>query len=579
MRAARKVYRVLAVLLLGTVIGLLVIALRYNQAFTDTTGWMHHTIVTLGADQDALSALHDYEAGAAHRGILQDEIRLLQRMTADNPSQQGRTQKALALSALLPELHTGGHTTRDPNADSIRTTLLQFQMAENSLLKSREAAATQSRKSLREAIIALLGAVFALLSAGCYIAWYNFNRRLKAEKAGWESENVLALLIDHVKDYAIIMLDAEGKVLTWNKGAQQIKGYAREEVIGQPISLFYTDEELARGEPEINLKIAAKDGRYECIGFRKRKDGSHFHADVVFTAIRNEQEELTGYIKITRDITLETTAREELNKALTREIELSEMKSRFVALASHEFKTPLSVILSSTNLIEKYYSPEMADNRLRHIHRIKSNVNALKQLLNDFLSVAKLEGGVVHNTPVTTDVLKIAEEAAQDMQEGARDGQKIEFATSGTPRPINLDPHLLRNILNNLLSNAVKYSPEQSLIRFLLEFENDTIRFSIADNGIGIPAEEQEHLFERFFRASNTTGISGTGLGLSIVKKYLDLMGGAIRVESQPGAGSTFVVDLPAGAAAPPVNEHPTPFLKPLAGDPDWTPFEVGPQN
>ncbi|HVU94128.1 MAG TPA: ATP-binding protein [Puia sp.] len=546
MPAARSVYTVLAILLLSTVIGLLLIALRYNQAFTDTTDWMHHTIVVLNADQDALSALHDYEAGKIGHNLVQDRILRLQQLTADNAFQQERTRKMLLFSASLPDFHTGGLTLRDPNVDRIRTALLEFQGEENSLLKNREAASGQSRRSLKNAIGYLLAAVFTLLSAGLYIAWYNFNRRLKVEKAKQESESLLALLVDHVNDYAIIMLDAEGRVLSWNKGAEQINGYTRDEIIGKPFSLFYTDEEVARGEPERNLQKAAKENRYECIDIRKRKDGSQFHADVIYTALRNEKEELTGFIKITRDITDQIAAQDEINKSLAREIELNAMKSRFVALASHEFKTPLSVILSSTNLIEKYHSPEMAEKRLRHVHRIKSNVNHLKQLLNDFLSLAKLEEGATHNEPAAVNVIGIAEETIQDMDETRKEGQHIEFEITGDPGPVALDPHLLRNILNNLLSNAIKYSPEGSPVRFLLQFEAETVRFQVIDKGIGIPVEEQEQLFDRFFRASNTSGISGTGLGLSIVKRYLDLMGGTIRVESQPGAGSSFTIQLPA---------------------------------
>ena len=184
------------------------------------------------------------------------------------------------------------------------------------------------------------------------------------------------------------------------------------------------------------------------------------------------------------------------------------------------------------------------------MHRIKSNVNNLKQLLNDFLSLEKLEEGVVRNEPVRTDLMKLAEEAIQDMEEECKDGQQMALEVSGNVREVFLDQQLLRNILNNLLSNAIKYSPGGSLVRFRLEFAGDLVIFAVADQGIGIPPEEQEHLFERFFRAKNTTGISGTGLGLSIVKKYLDLMGGTISVESRPETGSTFTITLPAKVAS-----------------------------
>jgi hypothetical protein len=396
------------------------------------------------------------------------------------------------------------------------------------------------------AIIILLCLVFTLLPISSFFILYNFKKRKKIERNLQESENLMGALIRHVEDYAIFMVDVDGNVQNWNQGAERIKGYKKEEVIGKPISIFYTDEENARGEPGQNLQKAAEDGRYECIGLRRRKDGSEFYADVIFTAMRDENGSLTGFLKITRDISDQIRVQKEMAGALAREKELNEMKSRFVTLASHEFKTPLSVILSSTNLIEKYNAPEMMDKRMRHVHKIKSNVNNLKQLLNDFLSLEKLEEGVIRNNPVPTDLLKMAEESVFDLEEACKEGQCIELEITGEHLMVDVDQHMLRNILNNLLSNAIKYSPEQSPIRFVLEFDKDSIRFVVIDKGIGIPLEEKEHLFERFFRARNTTGISGTGLGLSIVKKYLDLMGGTIKVESNPGSGSTFTVTIPA---------------------------------
>jgi two-component system sensor kinase FixL len=405
---------------------------------------------------------------------------------------------------------------------------------------------TATTERLRDAILTLLALTFTFLFSAAYVVFYNLKRRKEAEKGLQESKDLVSLLINHVTDFAIFMIDPDGIILSWNQGAEQIKGYKKEEIIGKPISLFYTDDDIAKDEPAYNLRKAGEEGRYECIGLRKRKDGSVFYADVVFTAMRDEQGILTGFIKITKDISVQMKVREDLSRALARERELNEMKSRFVTLASHEFKTPLSVILSSTNLIEKYQDEASADKRLRHVQRIKSNVNNLKQLLNDFLSLEKLEEGLVRNEPVRTDLVKLAEEATQDMEEACKDSQRLELEIVGNIYEVFVDQQLLRNVLNNLLSNAIKYSPGGGLIRFRLEFAGDQVQFAVADQGIGIPPEEKEHLFERFFRAKNTTGISGTGLGLSIVKRYLDLMGGAISVESRPGTGSTFTITLPA---------------------------------
>jgi signal transduction histidine kinase len=226
------------------------------------------------------------------------------------------------------------------------------------------------------------------------------------------------------------------------------------------------------------------------------------------------------------------------------------MKSRFVTLASHEFKTPLSVILSSVSLIDKYNTPGTEENRHRHVQRIKSNVNNLRQILNDFLSVEKLEAGIVKNNPVPADLVKLTSDVLADMENSCRGDQNILSEVHGEPRMVAVDTHLLQNILNNLVSNALKYSPSEGEVRLSLFFGVETVTYEVSDSGIGIPLEDQPHLFERFFRAGNTAGIPGTGLGLSIVKKYLDLMGGTIEVSSQSGAGTTFRTTLPAPVLA-----------------------------
>jgi two-component system, LuxR family, sensor kinase FixL len=394
--------------------------------------------------------------------------------------------------------------------------------------------------------LALGLSLLLLISAFALFILYSVTSRKAAASDREELEQRFGFLVRHVKDYAIFLIDPEGRVKSWNKGAEQIKGYTESEIVGQPISVFYTDEDNRLGEPFQNLQRALEQGRYESVGLRKRKDGSVFYADVVFTPIYDDKNTLKGFAKITRDITDQKKTEEDMVNTLHREKELSELKSRFVTLASHEFKTPLSVILSSVSLIEKYPEADQQEKRLKHIHRIKSNVNNLKQILNDFLSLEKLEGGIVQNCPVETDLAHLMREAIQDMENSLKEGQHIQLHTEGTPRPISVDLQLLRNILNNLLSNAIKYSPESTTVDCMLSYQQSTVDIHIRDRGIGIPTEEQPHLFERFFRATNTTGISGTGLGLSIVKKYLDLMGGQIHLTSAAGEGSTFTVTLPA---------------------------------
>ncbi|MBL7915831.1 MAG: PAS domain S-box protein [Bacteroidia bacterium] len=242
--------------------------------------------------------------------------------------------------------------------------------------------------------------------------------------------------------------------------------------------------------------------------------------------------------------------REELKLALIKEKELSELKSRFVTMASHEFRTPLSTILSSASLISKYNEPGQDEKRFKHIDRIKSSVTNLTSILNDFLSLGKLEEGKVSCSPTSFDITELGHELVNEMKEVAKAGQQIQYGHKGSDTSVLLDKNLTRNICINLLSNAIKYSNENKSIRFITEIKDKELTIRIADQGIGIPEEEHQHIFERFFRANNASNIQGTGLGLNIVKKYVDLMQGSITFESTFGKGTTFVVILPSELTA-----------------------------
>lgn len=235
---------------------------------------------------------------------------------------------------------------------------------------------------------------------------------------------------------------------------------------------------------------------------------------------------------------------EELRKALAKEQEVNELKSRFVSMASHEFRTPLATILSSISLIEKYEAPEYAERRAKHINRVRSNVHALNSILDDFLSLSKLEEGKVNLHMEFVKLEEMLTDLQEEMSLQARPGQKIVLDYEGDEEYIWVDGHLVRNSLNNLLSNAIKYSENNTTITIIGRVKGDEISISVRDEGLGIPLEEQEHLFERFFRARNVTHIKGTGLGLSIVKRYVDMLEGKITFESVPGQGTTFSIHL-----------------------------------
>ncbi len=248
---------------------------------------------------------------------------------------------------------------------------------------------------------------------------------------------------------------------------------------------------------------------------------------------------------VEQNVTKQKKAENEIRKSLEKEKELNELKSRFVSMASHEFRTPLSTILSSVSLVQKYDSPENEDKREKHIIRIKSAVNNLTGILNDFLSLDKLETGKVENNPVEFDVVKFAEEMTEEMQAVAKKGQSVIYKHSGKNTIVVADKHILKNILHNLLSNASKYSGEGTEVSFNTFSDKTKLKIEIRDNGIGIPEEEKQHMFERFFRAKNAVNIGGTGLGLNIVKKYTELLNGEIGFESKAGEGTTFTLIIP----------------------------------
>ncbi|HEY9601513.1 MAG TPA: hybrid sensor histidine kinase/response regulator [Allocoleopsis sp.] len=246
-----------------------------------------------------------------------------------------------------------------------------------------------------------------------------------------------------------------------------------------------------------------------------------------------------------REIAERQRLEEELRNALAAEKELSDLKSDIISVVSHEYRTPLATILSSTELLERYSCQWPEEKRQRHFQRILSSVDRLTRLINDVLVFSKAEAGKLEFNPSPLDLVELCRELVEDSQLSMRVQHTINFTCEGSAREICLDDKLLRQILTNLLSNAVKYSPEGSQVQFDLIYRNDCVQIRIEDRGIGIPIKDQDRLFEAFYRSSNVGTISGTGLGLAIVKRCVDLHGGQIGVESEVGVGTTFTITLP----------------------------------
>ncbi len=234
-------------------------------------------------------------------------------------------------------------------------------------------------------------------------------------------------------------------------------------------------------------------------------------------------------------------SKDELTIALSQEKELSDLKSRFVAMASHEFKTPLSTILSSASLLSKYALTEEQDKREKHTQRIKSAVNNLTDILNDFLSIEKIEEGKIAAKKSLFNLPDLIHTLCNEMNGILKKNQHFSYQHSGNPE-VNLDQTLLKNVLINLVSNAIKFSPEDSAVAITTRVLPGKITLSVKDSGIGISEEDQRHLFERFFRGTNVSNIQGTGLGLHIVAKYAELMNGRIEVKSKLEKGTEIKI-------------------------------------
>lgn len=290
-------------------------------------------------------------------------------------------------------------------------------------------------------------------------------------------------------------------------------------------------------EPKLNRVFNGEDQSFEISVFN-----NYYQINAV--PLPDEKGKIDRILVVERNITQEKLAEEEIKKALEKEKELNELKSRFVSMASHEFRTPLTSIYSSAMLLEKYKKEDEQERRDKHINRIKSSVSSLTGILNDILSLSKVEEGKIEANPSVINCFNFGEELREEVQAIAKRNQNVKYTHIG-PRDFITDIKLLRNICLNLLTNAIKYSYEGGLIELKTEVKKDNLYISVKDNGIGIPVGEQDNMFTRFFRAKNVTNIEGTGLGLNIVKKYVELLNGDISFKSIPEQGTTFYLTLP----------------------------------
>jgi PAS domain S-box-containing protein len=335
----------------------------------------------------------------------------------------------------------------------------------------------------------------------------------------------------------IFVTDASGIIKMYNSAAERQLGYKTQDVVGKQSPILFMEGGQESYQTLINKAIEGLNNEGELTYIRQ--NGDQFPVSQTFTAMRNEEQAVEGFLCVALDISERKQAEVELRSALEKEKELSELKSRFVSMASHEFRTPLSTVLSSAYLISKYEAKEDHVKREKHVQRIISAVNTLTDILNDFLSVGKIEEGKIQVRYAEFDINKYLQQTTNELEGLLKKGQSIQYIHEGAETLI-LDPSLLKHILLNLLSNAIKFSPENSVIVLHSNLNNSCLTIQVKDQGCGIPMADQAHLFQRFFRAANVTHIQGTGLGLHIVNKYTELMNGVIHCLSEEGQGTTF---------------------------------------
>ena len=363
-------------------------------------------------------------------------------------------------------------------------------------------------------------------------------------------EVAFRLLVEAVQDYAIFLLSAEGRILTWNLGAERIKGYTAEEAIGQHFSIFYTPEEREADRPMMLLGLAAEQGRYEDEGWRVRKDGTRFFADVLITALRDEEGRTYAFAKVTRDMTERLAAEERTRQLLVeREAraaaeEALQARDRFLGIASHELRTPVaSLQLAVEALLRAKTLGTLDDTRLTtSLARLQAATGRLAGLVDELLDISRLREDRVAFNFVPTDLTALARDIVSGFVDAGA-GSRLRLEAPGPVR-LPADPGRLEQVITNLVDNALKYSEAPSPVVIRVEPAEGGAVLSVTDQGIGLD-ENADRIFEAFGRGANAEHFQGIGLGLFIAKQIVDRHGGRINGLTLPTGGAAFTVWLP----------------------------------
>ena len=568
-------FRVTLVAVLGAALGTLacvgIFSYRRIIREEDDQRWVAHTHIVLQNLDAMLSDLNEeetnqrafiitgvdsylapYESARERLQLESDEVR---RLTVDNPRQQRSINQLRPLvETRLTQLQEGIavrqkqgmpaalSTVREGRGkqtmDQIRAVITEMKEEEQRLLRQRLDTATVSSHRTKTFII--VGNIVALLFlfTAALVIFREMSRRHKAEEALREGDERFRLLVSGVKDYAILMLDPEGRVASWNAGAERIKGYRADEILGKHFSVFYPPEEVERGKPESELKVAAAKGWVEDEGWRVKKNGSRFWANVVITPLRDDKGRLRGFGKVTRDMTERRRAEEDME---TRNAQLEAANKELQAFSysvSHDLRAPLRAIDGfSLALLEDYENKLEAEGKT-HLQRIRVATGRMGQLIDGMLNLARISrAGMVRES---VDLSPLAAEIASELQ--ASQPQRMASIVIPAKLLVKGDRLLLRVVLENLLSNAWKFTSGQAISSIELGTKpngNEMIHF-VRDNGVGFDMLHAEKLFGVFQRLHRESEFPGTGVGLATVQRIIHRHGGRIWADAAPGAGATF---------------------------------------
>jgi PAS domain S-box-containing protein len=365
-----------------------------------------------------------------------------------------------------------------------------------------------------------------------------------AESGLHSYEEQFRLMVEAVTDYAIFMLDPSGHIVSWNEGARRIKGYEAEEIVGRHFSCFYTAADLERGIPMRALKVAAATGHFRDNGWRVRKDGSMFLADVVITAVKDKSGSLIGFSKVTRDVT-ELRVVEPRPEGVGTALEAMRSKVRLVAEANHELRSPIQVILTWTMVLEKQLDALGVEDR-RALTGIKRAGSRLTSIIDQMLDLSRIDAGAFEARRVPIDPAALIERVVDDYRVLAEQkGLTLDWSIEAPASTLEFDEYCFTHMLSNLLSNAIKFTERGRVGVRLYSDADGGLALEVSDTGVGMDPKFVSQLFDPFSREQRKNGSpEGAGLGLAVAKRYLELNGASISVQTRKDEGTTFLVRL-----------------------------------